>query len=266
MKLSVKMFLTAAALTAVAITANGQTPPTITSVVSAASWQAGPVAPGELIVIGGQAIGPIALAASTIPASGSIATTLGGTTVTINNVQAPILYTSASETSVQVPNYLIFDSNASIVVQAQGQASQPYVVAMAATTPGLFAANSSGAGQLVALNQDGTLNSPTNAAAGGTTITLYATGEGATDPTSLDGAIQSLISSTPYLPVTLTIGGQSTAVFSAGTPVGTLSGVMVIKALVPTGLTPGPAIVVLSMGPPILQQISTSQNVTVSVK
>ncbi len=48
-------------------------PSAVTALVNAASWQAGPIAPGELVVIGGQTVGAIPLVSATIPASGSIA-------------------------------------------------------------------------------------------------------------------------------------------------------------------------------------------------
>jgi uncharacterized protein (TIGR03437 family) len=92
-------------------------------------------------------------------------------------------------------------------------------------------------------------------------VTLYATGEGATVPAGVDGAIQSGVSRVPILKVSLTIGGQSATVISAGTPIGSLSGLMVIKATVPSGLTAGAAPVVLTVGP-----ASTTQTVTLSVK
>jgi uncharacterized protein (TIGR03437 family) len=125
----------------------------------------------------------------------------------------------------------------------------------------LFAANSSGAGQLAAMNQDGSINSASNAATAGSTVTLYATGEGLTAPPGIDGAIQTQGARTPSLPVTVMIGGQLAPFVSAGTPVGELSGVMVVRAKVPSGLTAGPVPVVLKVG-----SVSTTQSVTISVK
>jgi hypothetical protein len=92
-------------------------PSMVTAVVNAASWLPGPIAPGERVVIGGDTVGTIPFAFTVIPAAGTIGTTLAGTTVTFNNVLAPIIYTSGSETAVQVPNYLVFSSTASIVVR-----------------------------------------------------------------------------------------------------------------------------------------------------
>jgi uncharacterized protein (TIGR03437 family) len=147
------------------------------------------------------------------------------------------------------------------VVETPGQTSQAFTVPLYPTAPGLFASNSEGTGQLASMNQDGTENSTTNPAAGGTMVTMYATGEGFTNPAGIDGAIQSGTSRSPNQNVSLTIGGQTAKVLSAGTPVGTLSGLMVVQAIVPTGLTPGPAPVVLTVG-----TVSTTQNVTIGLK
>ncbi len=239
-------------------------PSAITAVANAASWQTGAVAPGELIVIGGQTVGAIPLVSAVIPATGSLAATLGGVTVTINGIAAPILYTSGSETSVQVPDGLIpspFSESVFITVQTPGQTSQSFYAPLVQTAPGLFALNDSGSGQLVAMNQDGSINSATNAATAGSTVTMYATGEGLTAPPGIDGTIQTTNSRVPQQPVTVTIGGQPAQLVSAGTPVGELSGVMVVRAVVPSGLTAGPVPVVLKVG-----SVSTTQSVTISVK
>lgn len=239
-------------------------PSAITAVANAASWQLGPVAPGELIVIGGQTVGAIPIVSATIPTTGSLSTTLGGVTVKINGIATPILYTSGSETSVQVPDSLIstpFSQSAFIEVDTPGQSSQSFYVPLAQTSPGLFAANASGAGPLAAMNQDGSINSATNAATAGSTVTLYATGEGLTVPPGVDGAIQTQGARSPTAPVVVTIGGQQAQLLSAGTPVGEVSGVMVIRAVVPGGLTAGAVPVTLKVG-----SVTTTQSVTISVK
>jgi uncharacterized protein (TIGR03437 family) len=56
---------------------------------------------------------------------------------------------------------------------------------------GVFSSDSTGAGQAAALNQDGltlnTVNTVANPAKIGDTISVYATGEGQTTPTGVDG-------------------------------------------------------------------------------
>jgi uncharacterized protein (TIGR03437 family) len=115
--------------------------------------------------------------------------------------------------------------------------------------------------KLAAMNQDGSTNSPTNATTAGTTVAIYATGEGLTNPAGTGGAIQTQCARAPGLPVKVTIGGQLAQLISAGTPVGESSGVMVVRAVVPGGLTAGPVPVVLSVG-----SVRTNQNVTISVR
>jgi uncharacterized protein (TIGR03437 family) len=51
-------------------------------------------------------------------------------------------------------------------------------IQMAAASPGLFTNDSSGSGQLAALNQDNTRNGPANPAPRGSVIQLFATGAG----------------------------------------------------------------------------------------
>jgi uncharacterized protein (TIGR03437 family) len=71
-----------------------------------------------------------------------------------------------------LPNAVVFQ------VQSGGAASNDVTVPVAVNSPGLFSADGSGVGQGYILNQDGTLNSPSNPAAPGQHITLYATGVG----------------------------------------------------------------------------------------
>ena len=52
----------------------------------------------------------------------------------------------------------------------------------------------SGSGQAVAVNQDGTINSPENPALRGSVVVLYGTWIGATEPASVTGALVSLLS------------------------------------------------------------------------
>jgi uncharacterized protein (TIGR03437 family) len=61
--------------------------------------------------------------------------------------------------------------------------------------------------------------------------------------------------------VSLSIGGKGAQIVSQGTPVGTLSGILAVTAIIPTGLTAGPVPVILTVGTG-----STTQSVTIAVK
>ena len=235
-------------------------PSAVTAVGNAASWQISPIASGEIIVIGGQTVGAVPLTSATIPATGSIGTTLANVTVTINDVKTPILYTSGGITSVMVPIFPNTSTSADIVVATPGQTTKAFTVPMAQSSPGLFALNQAGTGQLVAMNQDGTLNSSTTPAVGGSIVTLFATGTGLTNPAGVTGAVQ-IDPLFPLLKTSVTIGGQPATVIYAGTPPGFLSGLTLVQATVPSGLAAGPVPVVLTSG-----SASTTQTVTIAVK
>jgi uncharacterized protein (TIGR03437 family) len=175
-------------------------------------------------------------------------------------VKAPILYTSGSITSVIVPNFVIPGATANIVVQTPGQTTKTFTTGLTQAAPGLFALNAAGTGQLVAINQDGSLNSSTNGAVAGSIVTLYATGTGLTNPLGVTGAVQTE-TLTPLLKISATIGGKAATVVYAATPPGFLSGVTLVQATVPAGLTAGEVPVVLNAG-----SAATTQNVTINVK
>ena len=242
-------------------------PPTqILSVVNAASGASGPVAPGEVVLVQGFSIGPSPRANATVPATGALGTTVGSTTVSFDGRAAPMLYSSASAVAVIVP-YEVSGTSTSVAVSFvnafNNQTPAAVPVQLAASAPGVFTSDTSGSGAAVAINQDGTVNTAANAAARGSVVLLYATGEGATAPSAADGAITvaGRIVPGPILPVTLTIGGVPARVISAESEPGAVAGVMQIEAIVPTGVSPGAAAVVVTVG-----TASSQAGVTLNVK
>jgi len=88
-------------LTPAAVT--GRTP-TIMSVVNAASYIRGPISPGEVVTIFGTGIGlDTAAYAATDPATGKLATMIGGVQVLFSGIAAPMIYASATQLSAVVP-------------------------------------------------------------------------------------------------------------------------------------------------------------------
>jgi uncharacterized protein (TIGR03118 family) len=229
-------------------------PPTqILTVVNGASGAAGPVAPGEIVLVEGFTIGPSPRAAATIPTTGALGTTTGSTKVSFDGNPAPILYSSASAVAVIVPYEVSGGTTSNVTLSFvnafNNQTPAVFPVQLAASAPGLFTSDTSGSGNAAAINQDGTANSATNAAPRGSVVLLFATGEGATAPPVADGAITvGRIVPGPILPVSLTIGGTPARVISAESAPGTVAGVMQIEAIVPSGIAPGPAALVLTVG------------------
>jgi uncharacterized protein (TIGR03437 family) len=113
----------------------------------------------------------------------------------------------------------------------------------------------------IALNQNGSLNSLIEPARQASIVTLYATGEGLTNPASSDGRPAAAPYPAPVLPVTLTIGGYPARILFAGEAPG-YAGLLQINARLPGGFAPtGNVPVVLSVG-----AASSQPGVTIAVE
>ena len=196
---------------------------TVSAVTNAASNLAGAVAPGEVITMYGSGLA-------------------GAQTALLNGVPAPLLYVTPGQAGAVVPASLS-GSSMQVVVQGPGAASLPVTVPVTSSTPGVFAADGSGRGQAAALNQDGTRNAPGAPAAGGSLLTLFATGEGLASPSSFR----------------VTVGGVNAEMREAS-PAPGQPGVLQVTVVVPSGLT-GAAPVVLFTG-----GVSSQGGVTVAVR
>ena len=139
-----------------------------------------------------------------------------------------------------------------VAVQYLGVASAAVTLPVVPSMAGLFTANSSGTGQASIVNQDGTTNSSSNAAALGSTATLYGTGMGAASAQVSDGTVPQNTSVQPALPVSVTIDSIPAQVVSAYAAPGML-GVLVVNVQVPASAHGGAAI-------PIAVQVGTSQS------
>ena len=149
-------------------------PVSISAVLNAASNLPGPIAPGEIVVISGSGLGPAHLVSAVPGGDSQYATQLAGTAVLINDIPAPLVYTSATQVAAIVPDS-VSSGMAMVTVSYQGQAPASVPVAVAAAAPGIFTADASGRGHAVTINQDGLIDAAAN---GGDTITLFVTGVG----------------------------------------------------------------------------------------
>jgi uncharacterized protein (TIGR03437 family) len=105
------------------------------------------------------------------------------------------------------------------------------------------------------------LNSPVDPAARGSVVTLYATGEGLTEPVSQDGKLATAPYPKPVLPVTLNVGGYPADILFAGEAPG-FAGLMQINARLPGGPAPtGNVPLVLRVG-----TSSSQAGVTITVR
>ncbi len=247
--------------------------PTITKLVNAASGNTGAIAAGEIITIFGTSLGPDPGAVMS-PSGGFYPTTnpAGNVQVLVSGYSAPLIYVSSGQISAIVPyeiNRPVYLQNVNVYVKYLGQTSNAISLAQAASAPGLFTANASGSGPGAILNSDLTPNSTGNPAPAGSTVVLYLTGEGQTQPAGVSGKVtsESAPFTQPVLTPTVTIGGQPAQVkFYAEAPM-LVSGVLQINVQIPPGTPSGAQPVVVSLGGNASQMTANGVGaVTVAVK
>jgi uncharacterized protein (TIGR03437 family) len=125
--------------------------------------------------------------------------TLGGTTVTMNGLPAPLVFVSAGQINAQVPSGLPLQQGntigpsiltANVVVTTGAGVSAPVSFGVTANWPGIFAMDGSGCGPAAALNTTPSavsINAAANSAAPGDYITLFGTGFGLVPQQPPDG-------------------------------------------------------------------------------
>jgi uncharacterized protein (TIGR03437 family) len=259
------------------ITFTAPPPPIVGGLADAASFQTGPIAPGEMVTIFGQNIGPLFDMTKVFQVQGP-GTFLflgpdGGTQVTFydnngraigNDTGAPIVYAAKGQVNVIVPFEVAGESSVNMVLMHDRVAAPAISLRITDTAPAIFSATGTGTGQGAILNADSRLNSMNNPAPKGSIVQIFAEGGGAWAPPSLPDGQLAYGSGTvvPVAPVSLTIGGQPAQILFAGQAPQLVSGVLQINAVIPQSLGPGPQPVVLSVG----SNSNSSQGITVAVQ
>jgi len=208
--------------------------------INGASFQFGPISPGETIALmtnQGPATGVIAALTN-----GQYPTQLSGVQVFFDGVPAPILYAQQEQINVQAP-FDLANATTRIQVNYNGALSWVNTVAVQAATPAVFHADASS--QALVWNQDLTFNSASNPAAVGSTVAIWGTGGGAFLPAAVTGGITPLAPLAQLaLPVTVTLGSTpvpATIAYSGSAP--TLStGVFQINFTIPAGAPTGASV------------------------
>lgn len=207
-----------------------QTAPSIT-VVSAASLEPGPAAPGELLSIFGDGLGPATGVAAAQPGA-----ELGGTQVLFNGHAATLFYAGQNQLNLEVPQSLGDARPCDVEVMVNGVMVARAAVQVADSVPAIFTV-AGGTGQAAALNEDGSLNSAAHPAARGSIVVLFVTGV-----------------PVPVPPLTVRIGAYTAEILYAGG--------RQINARIPGGFAP-PGIL------PVTLQIGTAVSqagVTIAVQ
>jgi uncharacterized protein (TIGR03437 family) len=164
-------------------------------------------------------------------------------TVTFNGVSAPILYTSGEQINIQVPFEIAGQDSVEMQVVSPGQGlmerktfsvvqQMPSVFlspdALLSGVPGYsYCGNAFSRNQhALALNSDGTLNTCSNRAQPGSTVTLFMNGLGLTQPPQATGSIVA------GPPIVIAPGATGTGILSTTTSPGAISGVAQVQVQV----------------------------------
>lgn len=162
--------------------------PRLTCLVNAGSMKQGrvygaglAVAPGEIVTIMGSGLGPESGMVAALYPGTSLPTELGGTVVKFGGVPAGLMYVQDRQINLMVP-YSMQRGSAPVTVERAGRVLGPYNLNVIHAVPGFFTTGQRGTGQMIAYNEDGTLNSESNPAPRETITTLLVTGFGELDP------------------------------------------------------------------------------------
>jgi uncharacterized protein (TIGR03437 family) len=218
-------------------------------VLNAASLVKGqPVALGSFVAIFGSGFGSGGLAGS-VPWP----TSLGGTTVLMNGIPAPLYAVTDGQINAQVPFEALPAGQTSgsviIIVQHNSQNSAVQSFQVTAYAPGIFSISGSGLGVANAINPDGTLCAPSSSVPGfashptgpGQTVIVLATGFGATDSSIQTGYSSSdKLRYTATIPTVLVGGIPAHVAFSGLSP--QFPAVNQLNIVLPVGVPSGSAV------------------------
>jgi uncharacterized protein (TIGR03437 family) len=249
-------------------------PPVIHSIVNAASFQPGPLSPGEIVSIFGNNLCPLADATLVIPDTATIPpliifpTNSGSTTVSFvvgaGGLNAPILYCAGGQVNAVVPKQMAGQPSVNVTLAHYAVAAPTVSLPVTATTPAIFSANGQGFGQGAILNANSSVNSASNPAPKGSTVQIFAEGGGLLTPDELYNGQVANQGPPPVTitPVSVTIGGLPAQIAYAGQAPDQVAGVLQVNAVIPQNIGSGAQPVVLTVG----ANSNASQQITVAVQ
>jgi uncharacterized protein (TIGR03437 family) len=234
----------------------------VSCAVSAASRGGRSIAPGEIIDVFGNGIGP-AQTVFASAASGQIPTSLGGVQVLFNGIPSPLLLVGPNQIRTVVPfetapaTLNFTGSSVTIQILNGSTTVQPVTVPVAVVAPAIFTADGRPAGQALMINEDGTLNSEQNPARQGSIVTIYATGLNNTQPPLATGLVAS-----GAVPLAFesslqagSAGFGEGGITYAGAAPGFVAGLIQINFRIPSSIFHGFSGLYLTMSPSFMSQV-----------
>jgi uncharacterized protein (TIGR03437 family) len=204
-----------------------------------------PVAPAEIVLLFGAAIGPDSPALLQLDSSNRITTMLSNTRVLFDGVAAPLIRVDSGQITAIVPASVAGKAHSLVSVERNGQTTASTTVVIGAASPAMLTLNPSGRGQCAAINLDGTLNTAATPAPAGSIVSLYTIGAGANSQP--DGALATAAANLLPPPVVV-VGGQLAQVLYAGPSPGSTAALTQINIRLPSGASGQLPVFVLANG------------------
>ena len=157
-------------------------------------------------------------------------------TVSIEGVQAEVLYAGASQVNFVVPPGMVPKTGARLDIMRGRDILRTTSVDIAEASPALFTTTQTGVGQAAVLNASGAANGSVAPSIRGTYVAVFGTGFGSANAPGTDG-LSRLVQ-----PVTATLGGVPAQVVFAGLAPESTRGLQQINILVPDDCPVGPAV------------------------
>lgn len=134
-----------------------------------------PLAPGSIASVFGQGLAGEDASAEVTP----LPVDLQGLEILVGGAPAALYFASPGQANLQIPSEAPVETRLQAVIRTPAGYGLPQSFFTAPAQPGLFPVE----GRAIALNQDGSLNSPSNPARIGEVLVIYFTGQGLTRPT-----------------------------------------------------------------------------------
>lgn len=168
--------------------ANAPTYP-LACVVNGASFAAEAIAPGEIVTLFGNGLGPQQGVQAQATLQSPFPTQAANVEVTFDGTPAPLLWAQDAQINAVVPWSLTPGQNTQVCVSYSNAKTNCLTWPVAQTAPAVFTVDGVYA---AAVNQDGTINSASNPAPAGSIISVWATGLGPVTAPQADGSLVGL--------------------------------------------------------------------------
>src|ERR1039457_5778718 len=183
--------------------------------VNGASFGAEAVAPGEIVALFGNGLGPQQGVQTQATLQSPFPTNVANVEVTFDGKPAPLLWVQDAQINVVAPWSLAPGQTTQICASYNNVKTNCLTWPVAQAAPAVFTLDGVYA---AALNQDGTLNSADNPAAPGSIVSVFATGLGPITPPQADGTLVGLPLPNNVLPIAVeTVSLPFGSPFSSGT-------------------------------------------------